>query len=223
MFVLCRHAARLTSIWDSSWRRSSPTRMRPRTTSWPGSTATRTTQTLVSALWLQDHLGLSYPTDISLHERNIGFTFHSQWMKYPSLQMCYVDITWLFMYDLILWTTFKQIGNKEVVMNVQITEHCKLKWNMGAGKLSKVTTCSFCLMAKDVMAYFCSFMMRKENLYFLHATRNELMTLCVFEGYKLGFNYLKARRFVDAIDICHHVSMTKEHTNLFHDAKCLNW
>ena len=25
-------------------------------------------------------------------------------------------------------------------------------------------------------------------------------------GYKLAFNYLKARRFVDAIDICHHVS-----------------
>ncbi|CAH1774388.1 unnamed protein product [Owenia fusiformis] len=30
-------------------------------------------------------------------------------------------------------------------------------------------------------------------------------------GYKLGFNYLKARRFVDAIDICHHV--LKGHPN----------
>ena len=26
-------------------------------------------------------------------------------------------------------------------------------------------------------------------------------------GYKLAFNYLKARRHVDAIDICHHVSV----------------
>jgi tetratricopeptide repeat protein 21B len=26
-----------------------------------------------------------------------------------------------------------------------------------------------------------------------------------FPGYKLGFNYLKARKFVDAIDICHNV------------------
>jgi len=25
-------------------------------------------------------------------------------------------------------------------------------------------------------------------------------------GYKLGFNYLKAKRYVDAIDIAHHVS-----------------
>ena len=26
-------------------------------------------------------------------------------------------------------------------------------------------------------------------------------------GYKLAFNYMKARRMVDAIDICHHVSI----------------
>ena len=26
-------------------------------------------------------------------------------------------------------------------------------------------------------------------------------------GYKLGFNYLKSKRYVDAIDIAHHVSM----------------
>jgi tetratricopeptide repeat protein 21B len=28
-----------------------------------------------------------------------------------------------------------------------------------------------------------------------------------YTGYKLGFNYLKARRYVDAVDICHHVSL----------------
>lgn len=27
-------------------------------------------------------------------------------------------------------------------------------------------------------------------------------------GFKLAFNYLKAKRFVDAIDICHHVSIS---------------
>lgn len=36
---LCSPAARPTSTWASSWRRSNPTRMQPPTTSWPGSTA----------------------------------------------------------------------------------------------------------------------------------------------------------------------------------------
>lgn len=27
----------------------------------------------------------------------------------------------------------------------------------------------------------------------------------VYTGYKLAFNYMKARRFVDAIDVCHSV------------------
>ena len=27
-----------------------------------------------------------------------------------------------------------------------------------------------------------------------------------FPGYKLAFNYLKAKRYVDAIDVCHKVS-----------------
>ena len=32
------------------------------------------------------------------------------------------------------------------------------------------------------------------------------MLIIRFAGFKLGFNYLKAKRMVDAIDICHHVS-----------------
>ena len=38
-------------------------------------------------------------------------------------------------------------------------------------------------------------------------TRNELDCIKSFHliGYKLGFNYLKAKRFVDAIDVCHKV------------------
>ena len=36
--------------------------------------------------------------------------------------------------------------------------------------------------------------------------------LCTFfVGYKLAFNYLKAKRFVDAIDTCHHVSRIISH------------
>lgn len=37
-------------------------------------------------------------------------------------------------------------------------------------------------------------------------------------GYKLAFNYLKAKRMVDAIDICHHVSTC--HTVVGLDEKC---
>ena len=33
-------------------------------------------------------------------------------------------------------------------------------------------------------------------------------------GYKLAFNYMKAKRFVDAIDICHHVSFFDCHKKM---------
>nr|XP_020141010.1 tetratricopeptide repeat protein 21A isoform X2 [Microcebus murinus] len=44
----CSPAARPTSTWASSWRRSSPTRTQPAITSWPGSTVIRPTLPLVS-------------------------------------------------------------------------------------------------------------------------------------------------------------------------------
>lgn len=44
---LCSPAVRPMSIWASSWRRSSPTRMQPPTTSWPGSTVIMPTLPLV--------------------------------------------------------------------------------------------------------------------------------------------------------------------------------
>lgn len=44
---LCSPAVRPMSTWASSWRRSSPTRMQPPTTSWPGSTVIMPTLPLV--------------------------------------------------------------------------------------------------------------------------------------------------------------------------------
>ncbi len=32
-------------------------------------------------------------------------------------------------------------------------------------------------------------------------------------GYKLAWNYLKAKRFVDAMDVCHHIMQSPEANN----------
>ena len=40
-------------------------------------------------------------------------------------------------------------------------------------------------------------------------------------GYKLGFNYLKAKRFVDAIDIAQHVSHSAQSRRCLHKLCCL--
>lgn len=36
-----------------------------------------------------------------------------------------------------------------------------------------------------------------------------LCSLCPWTGFKLAFNYLKDKRFVEAIEVCHHVSHCK--------------
>ena len=56
----------------------------------------------------------------------------------------------------------------------------------------------------------------------IHVTANHpcgqsdkvMSDICVSPGYKLAFNYMKAKRFVDAIDICHHVSGHLAHWKL---------
>ena len=41
-------------------------------------------------------------------------------------------------------------------------------------------------------------------------------------GYKLAFNYLKAKRHVDAIDVCHKVNINNSSYSVF-KALCVEW
>lgn len=42
---------------------------------------------------------------------------------------------------------------------------------------------------------------------FFHILWIKMFLIFSFIGYRLGFNYLKAKRFVDAIDVCHKVKL----------------
>lgn len=62
------------------------------------------------------------------------------------------------------------------------------------------------------------------HIYMTVSLLNMTWTYAVlFTGYKLAFNYMKAKRFVDAIDICHHVSSLFVSHNLVKIYACVIW